>query len=131
MIWAPTSLKPCNQAWVVQSATCIPKRYLQESHSGKNLHALDNPVSPVFGLVPTLVALLAIPHITLEIYLLVAPISAACRIRNIVLLNLCDNPANGEVFRIIMHAQLLVFDLLDCLELVAAETSTSSVTTST
>lgn len=109
----------------------MPKRYLQESHSGKHLDEVDNPISPVFGLVPTLVALLAVPRITLGIYLLVAPFSATCRIRNIILLDLCDNPANGKVFRVIMHAQLLVFDLLDRLELVAAETTTGGVTPST
>ena len=109
----------------------MPKRYLPKSHSEKNLDEQDNPVSPVFRLVPTLVTLLAVPHITLDIDLLVARIPPACRIRNIVLLDLCDDPANGKVIRVIMHAQLLVFDLLDRFELVAAETSTSGVTTRT
>jgi len=109
----------------------MPKRYLRKSHSEKNLDELDNPVSPVFRLVPTLVTLLAVPRITLEIDLLVAPISAACRIRNIVLLDLCDDTANGKVLRVVMHAQLLVFDLLNRLELIAAETPTGDNTTST
>lgn len=131
MICAPTSLKPCNQAWVVQSATCMPKRYLQKSRSIKNLDEPDKLVSPVFGLVPALSALFAVPCITLKIDLLVAPFSPASGIRNIILLYLCDNPANRKVIRVIVHAQVRIFDLLDRLELVAAETSTCSVTTST
>ena len=102
----------------------MPKRYLQKSLSEKNFDELNNLDLPVFRLVPTLTALLAVPSITLGVDLLVASVSAASGIGNIVLFNLCDNPTNGKVFRDIARAQLLVFDLFDRLELVAAEPST-------
>ena len=67
----------------------------------------------------------------LESDLLVTPVPTASGVCKIVLLDLRDDPANGKVFRIIVHAQLLVFDLLDCLELITAETSTCAAITST
>ena len=110
----------------------MPKRYLRKVCSGENHDDQKNLDTPVFGLVATLIALLAVPFSgALESDLLVTPLSTASGIRKIVLLDLCDNPANGKVFRIIMHAQLLVFDLLDCFELIAAETYTCAAITST
>lgn len=110
----------------------MPKRYLRKVCSGENHDDQKNLDTPVFGLVATLIALLAVPFSSaLESDLLVTPLSTASGIRKIVLLDLCDNPANGKVFRIIVHAQLLVFDLLDCFELIAAETYTCAAITST
>jgi hypothetical protein len=44
------------------------------------------------------------------------------------MLDLCDNPTNGKVLCVVVHAQLLVLDLLDRLQLVAAETTCAATT---